>query len=391
VNLYRGLLLLERAEATEAAARFERARATDPDAVEPVASYYLGLAYESSNERARAEEALTRVRESSPDSVWAQQADQALQRMSQDRPPTYWFTAMVGIEYDDNVVLRGDGVELAQGISDDDSFAGVWYFDTGAELYRSGDWSAGILAAYSGSAYTDASDFDLQSPAVGAWLDRRFGETLLLRTQADYEFTWLDTDDFLSTYGVTTSLIKDLGESRLASGFLRFARYNFLFRTDTSPGPPGVDVKKERNRDGNEVTFGLDYSRFFGAKTLARTGYRYRHYDSRGDESDYNGFEFLVGARRELPYQMALDVGVNFEYRPYDNPSTFEDPPGSGRFDGDDREEFTWLVQAALERPINDLITATLRYSYYNNDSNVRTYDYDRNIVGLYFTIQLPQ
>ncbi len=48
-------------------------------------------------------------------------------------------------------------------------------------------------------------------------------------------------------------------------------------------------------------------------------------------------------------------------------------------------------MQVALERPINDLLTATLRYSYINNDSNVKTYDYDRNIVGLYFTIQFPR
>lgn len=391
VQLYRGLLLLHRAEATEAAARFERAMAADPDAVEPVASYYLGLAYESANERARAEEALARVRETHPDSVWAMEADQALQRMSQDRAPTFWVTAMMGMEYDDNVVLRGDDIDRPGGVSDDGSFAGIWYFDTGMELFRSGDWSAGVLAAYSGSAYTDASEFDLQSPAVGAWLDKRFGESLLLRTQADYEYTWLDTDDFLSTYGVTSSLIKDLGDARVASGFVRFARYDYLFRTDSSPGPPGVDVKQARNRDGNELTFGLDFSRYLDNKTLASTGFRYRHYDSRGKESDHNGFEFLIGARRQLPWQLAFDLGLSFEYRPYDNPSSFEDPPGSGRFDDDDRNEFSWRVEAALERPINEVLTASLRYTYYNNDSNVRTYDYDRNIVGLYFTVQFPR
>ena len=390
VHLYRGLLLLQRAEATEAAARFERARAADPAAVEPVASYYLGLAYESANERARAEKALARVRESSPDSVWALQADQALQRISQDWAPTYWVTAMTGIEYDDNPWLQGDGGPTRD-FSDDDSFAGVWYVDTGIELYRNGDWSAGALAAYSGSAYTSESDYDLQSPAVGAWLDKRFGETLLLRTQADYEFTWLDTDDYLSTYGVTAALIKDLGDSRVASGFLRFARYDFLFRTDSSPGPPGVDVRKYRNRDGNETTLGFDFSRYLGAETLAHTGFRYRHYDSRGGEYDYNGFEFLVGARQPLPWNLDLDLGLSFEYRPYDNPSSVEDPPGSGRFDDDDRNEYSWLVEVALERPINDVLTASLRYSYFNNDSNLRDYDYDQNIVGLYFTIQFPR
>ena len=66
-------------------------------------------------------------------------------------------------------------------------------------------------------------------------------------------------------------------------------------------------------------------------------------------------------------------------------------PPGSGRFDDDDRNEYSWLVEVALERPINDVLTASLRYSYFNNDSNLRDYDYDQNIVGLYFTIQFPR
>ena len=92
--------------------------------------------------------------------------------------------------------------------------------------------------------------------------------------------------------------------------------------------------------------------------------------------------------RRELPWRFVLDLGVAYEYRPYRNPSTFPDPPGSQppEYSSSPRKEHTWRVDAVLERPVHKFVTASLRYSYLNNDSNVAVFNYDRNLVGLYLT-----
>ncbi len=92
---------------------------------------------------------------------------------------------------------------------------------------------------------------------------------------------------------------------------------------------------------------------------------------------------------RELPYEFSIDLSASFEYRPYRNPSTF-DEVSPGVFDSSDRSETTWLFESVLERPLTKLVTGSIRYSYLDNNSNVDVYDYDRHIIGVYVTINLP-
>ena len=46
-------------------------------------------------------------------------------------------------------------------------------------------------------------------------------------------------------------------------------------------------------------------------------------------------------------------------------------------------------MQVALDRPILERVTATVRWLYRNNDSNTLVFDYDRHIVGGYVTVSL--
>jgi tetratricopeptide (TPR) repeat protein len=390
VHLYRGLLLIHEANSREAAAELERASSIDSQAVEPIASYSAGLAWEAAQERERAKAALQRVTAQAPNSVWAQQAERALEQMESQQEHRWWFSATAGMEYDDNVVLRGDGVQQPNGISNDDDGRGVWSFNGGYEVYRDETWTLGLLGSYAGSAHTDLRDFDLQSPSVSGWLDRKLSEETLLRLQSSFEYVWYDTEKYLASTGFSTTLYHDLGDAGSTSAFFRFSDLDYQFESDdVSPGPPGLDLGRARNYSGQEYALGFDYSRFFGEETLGRTGFRYRYFDSHR-EYTYDGFEFVLGVFRELPYQFSVDLALSFEYRPYHNPSTFEDPPGSGNFDSGDRSETSWLFETALERPLTRLLTGSIRYSYLDNNSNVDVYDYDRHIIGVYVTIDFP-
>ncbi len=304
VQLYRGLLLLHRAESRKAAAALERARTLDAQAVEPVASYYAGLAWQGAKDRARAQEALRRVQEQAPGTAWAEQAERALERSLEREELDWWVSLSAGLEYNDNVVLRGRGVQLPENISDDNDLGGIWTLDVGSELWRSGDWAAGLGASYEGSAYTDLSEFDLQSPGVTGWLDRKLNDSLLARLETDFEYTWLDGDKYVASYGATALLFADLDDASSGLGFVRYARNDFL---STPPGTPLGDGLNEaqtraaRDRDGNEVTVGFDYWRELGSLTLVSAGYRFRHYDADGSEYSYNSHEFVMGLRRPLP------------------------------------------------------------------------------------------
>ncbi|MDP7571038.1 MAG: tetratricopeptide repeat protein, partial [Myxococcota bacterium] len=76
--LYRGLALLDLAREEEAADRFDHASRIDTANMEPMASYYAGLAHQSLGRAAEAEAALRRVSALAPGSVWDRQAEAAL-------------------------------------------------------------------------------------------------------------------------------------------------------------------------------------------------------------------------------------------------------------------------------------------------------------------------
>jgi len=71
VYLYRGLLALGADAPAEAVPALERARGLDPEAVEPVASFYLAQALQATRQREAAIDALEVVVRDWPGTPWA--------------------------------------------------------------------------------------------------------------------------------------------------------------------------------------------------------------------------------------------------------------------------------------------------------------------------------
>ncbi len=441
VALYEGLVALERADVREAALRLEAARRAGPLEVEPVASYYAGIAWQRAREQEKAREALERVQRESPGTPWAQAAAAALTRaqaeaatrgfpdrrdtqavQQADRPlgtlaPDQeqlqrWAAFSVGAEYDDNVVLRGSGVELPSDIANDSDARLVFTAEAGMELFRSGDWSGGVIAAYYGSAHEDLNEFNSQYPTLTGWLDRRLDEANTLRLQYDFGYAWVDADPFLLHHTFTPALFHDWGESGTTRLFVSFDWNNFLFGNDdvedgvgvglacptatTTPcAPAGLNEESARNRDGFGMRAGLDHVYRVNDRLSLRGGYRYHRYSSRGREWSSQAHEGILGLRARLPLELVLDVQGSYTYEPYRNPSTFPDPPVLNGFQyalsDVRRREDTVQVDVIVERPVNEWLTASVRYSYVDNDSNRDVFDYDRNIFGGYLTVRFQR
>ncbi len=56
--------------------------------------------------------------------------------------------------------------------------------------------------------------------------------------------------------------------------------------------------------------------------------------------------------------------------------------------DDDERRDDVWRFEVELERPLSQRLTASLRYRYTHNRSNVTVFDYDRQILGAYLTVR---
>ncbi len=226
VALYRGLLLLADNRSTDAAEQFERASRMDP-AMDPLASYYAGIAWERAADKQKARAVLERIARRGPDDPWAREAQTALDRIEgepargtryQFGPGRWWARIIGGMEWDDNVVLRGDGTVLPGNISSQDDWRGFWSAEGGIEVFRSQNWAAGLIGGYHGNAHFDNQRFDLQYPTGSVWLDRRIDDTSFLRLQPFVGYAWTQTDPFLFNAGGTLSYHKGwakAGSSRL--------------------------------------------------------------------------------------------------------------------------------------------------------------------------------
>lgn len=384
VSFYRGVLLMEQAEPKPAAAALERAAGLDSSSVDPLASYYAGLAWESTGERRRAEAALQRAIDTAPGSDWAREAQRALDRLHESERKRWWVRGWGGVEYDDNVVLRGSGVSLPEDISGDHDWRGVWGMEAGLELLRTDRWSAGVIGAYAGAEEAKLDDFDYQYGTISAWLDRKLDDDTFVRIQPDASYTWFGGDPFLSSQGVTLSLHRDWGAGGSGRLFARWAYLNYLFGLQSVPFGSSA---QELNRDGNEYIAGYDHILPLGADTSLRGGLRYHRFITRGTEYTYNAYEGWLGARRELPFDFAVDVEGHYFYTPYRNASHYP-PPGTLVPISSRRRDNIWTVRVALERPITDHVTASAEWRWEDNDSNVAVFDYRREVVGAYLTIE---
>jgi tetratricopeptide (TPR) repeat protein len=105
--LYRGLIALRGGDNERAAPDLEAAALLSPALTEPVASYYAGLAWQGAGRKDDARTAFQRVIAlDGEDGAWGRQARELL---GATQPHPFSLRAMAGLEYDDNVILRGGG------------------------------------------------------------------------------------------------------------------------------------------------------------------------------------------------------------------------------------------------------------------------------------------
>jgi tetratricopeptide (TPR) repeat protein len=421
LELYTGLLLLRRSQLREGALALGRARAADASQVEPVASYYEALAWQSVNERELAREALERVKAVDGDGVWARRAEIALSgRELEDRN---WVSLTAGLEYDSNVVLRADGVPLATDISGESDGRGVWFLEAGAELFRSERFSGGLLASYAGSAHFDLNEFDTHFPTASLWLDFDVDNQTLLRARYGAGYAWVDYEPFVTSQNASLSVFRGWGEPGETEFFVgwNWADYHFdlpfvpqgtgaagsLCPGVTLPvppstlpcSPPGIDTMSALDRDGNglrtgfEHRYDVDTRGWRGLRDLVlRGGYVYELYRAHGTEYDYQGHQLGLGFEAGLPWRLELDVSAAFIYRPFEHPSVFPTPPVvAGRqylLRSEDRRDLVYQAGVELERPITSWLDGSVRYQYLRNDSNAVVFDYRRHVVGGYLIVR---
>ncbi len=399
-DLYLGLIRLQRSELREGAALLERARRMDPAAVEPVASYYEGMAWLAAGEQRRASEALARVRDVAPGSAWALAADHALAGAPGWGPRGSFAELTVGPEWNTNVTLAGS--DIAPGdISGRRDIDTVWSGFAGTEIYRGAAWSVGALASYTGNAHATLYEYDLEYPGASLWVDRRVSDATTLRLQSDFTYAWYGYQPYQVFGGLAPQAYQSWGDAGLTWAYARFYGGDYFFDNLDYPdqgrpggfGPPGVDEAAARNRDGWGLTAGALHTLPLPQIGIELRGaVNFLRYWSVGTEWRHEGYEGLVGFRTPLLWEIVLDGQAGFTYRAFRHPSTYpENNTLPLRYAGVRRRDKVWQFEVKIERPITPWLKASARYYYLANGSNTAAFNYRQQIWGGYLTLAFRQ
>ena len=406
--LYQGLVALDQADDAAAARLLDRARALGGDDLEPVVSYYGGLAWSRAGDRSAAREALERVVANWPGTDWAEQAALALGRLGEAENDLFGFLR-VGIERDDNVVLRGRGVRLPDEIGRDRDERLVWNGSLGSHLVEDGRDTIGAALAYSGNAHEDLDRFDTHFPSVIVWWDRVLASGWTSRVLGGAGYAWVDDAPFLLETRLGTSLHRELPRGARATLSTELYRHDFRFSNDDvfdgpgTPGapcpggatvlcgPPGIDESTARNRDGLGWIVALEGVQPLWAEAELFAGASYQRFDARGQEYSFSARSVSLGLQTPLAYGVELEVSARLTWRPYRNPTTFPEPDGlvAGQqyaLRGTDRRERELRTDVALVRPLNETLTVETRWTYERNRSTASVFDTRRHVLGAYLT-----
>ncbi len=392
IELYLGMLELQAGRLESATVALERARTVNAEAVEPVASYYEGLAHRSLGRSDRAREAFERVVDLAPGSDWADAAARMLATAPGWGPRESWIEATVGTEYDTNVTLAGTEITPGE-ISGRRDLSTVWSLVGGTEVYRGERFAVGALVSYYGSAFTRLYEYDLEYPGASIWVDRRLDDVTTFRFQSEFNYAWYGYQPYVALGALNPQLFRSFGDYGLTWAYAKFYGGDYFFDTVDLPsgvGPPGIDEAAERNRDGWGLTAGFVHTLPIPAWELdLRAGFNYYHYWSVGSEWRYDGYEpLLLGFSKVLPFGFIVDGQASFIYRTFYHPSTYpENNTLPLEFANVDRRDRVWQFEVKLERPITSWLKASARYYYLDNGSNTAVFNYRKQIWGGYLTL----
>jgi tetratricopeptide (TPR) repeat protein len=392
-ELYDALVLIGEDRRADALAALERARSADPASVEPVASYFEGVAASRQGESRRARSALERVAAADPGGPWGNQAKRQLDYLGRGLRSSQWLSLMAGFEWDSNSVLRSEGVDLPDGttvverIDRKGDSRMVWRANGGIEALRTLNWSGGAMLTYDGAGFQDSNQFNYHYPVGSLWLDRHLSERTTVHMQYDGGYAWADSKSWFDSHNLGPALYHDWGNGQQTRLFGRAFVWDFRFNRREEFGESAA-LAEYRDRDGHGLGVGAEH--VVTVNSLSSdlyAGVQGIKYKARGPEYSHRAVETWVGTRTRLPAEIFLTARAGFTYRPYNHHTSFIDP-GDATLEGKKRSDHVKRFEIGVERAVTANTSAALRWSWVDNLSNVDVFDYDRSILGGYFTVR---
>jgi hypothetical protein len=355
-----------------AAGSLKRARKDDPS--NPMVLLYLGVAYMSLGRDKEAAKALRACIEMNPNPEVVAMARDYLGQISAREKPEKRLSlfATLSFQYDDNVILKPEGLTTAELVADESDYRGVGFLWGEYRFLQGKPWLAGVRGSFYQSVHTSLHDYDLTDTSASLFGGYR-GDVMGLpyKVEGDYEFeyTWLDNKSYLDRHSGIVNL--DLSETSYLLTHVAYRGQKKDFHNQPLLEPAD-------DRDAFNHTAGFTQYLFFSEKTRhIHGGYFFDQDDAEGSNWDYTGHLVSAGFFTPLVYGVRFRLKSEYYWQNFDNThTTFLTK----------RKDREWTQHVSLDRDFGKYLNLSAYYVYQNHDSNLDVFEYDRNIVFLSVT-----
>jgi tetratricopeptide (TPR) repeat protein len=388
-ELYRALALRRLGRSDEAEAGLQRVAMLSPE-LAPETLLLLGISRMKSGDSQSAARLLHTAIELDPAGDTARRAQMLLPQPLMGST-TRWVSLMArsGVEYDSNVTLDS-GLPIAGtggGHADASSVFGAGLVVSPIRSERV-DLSLGYR--FDGSLHMDLNDYDLQNHLAYVSLLLRQSNRLAWRFDGVYNRSWFGEHDYGEAMLARPNLFLSFGERLGVTHFYADVSHQSYFQ---KPALTSLDRDGNLYGAGIEQTFAVPGWRP-ALLTLGARGSRFQSEatkDVLGFMGAYDNtrWEGNVLLRAPLVWNVQGILGLSLAYEHYDHANVLDFLTDNGHGDPTPTPRRDWVadVGVTLIRPVYRHVDAEIGWHFTRRDSNVDLYNYDRHLVGLYFTV----
>jgi hypothetical protein len=293
-----------------------------------------------------------------------------LELVSRKTRKPWKLSISAGGGYDSNVLLLGDGLPLPVSITNKGAGYGRFTLDGSYEWRLTPDDH--VVAGYSflSKIYDNVHAADLNDHYWFGQYSHRIDEDSQATLLVSDEFQLADDQPFSNQVAVRPAIShnwKDCGFDFVTSElYYQYAWTEYYF--------PILANVFDRDSDTHTVGY-TEYYRVPETEFRAWAGYSHTWNESDGLDFDYGQHSLQIGFRTPVVWEIEAKAFYTHTWNSYQNLNTLS-PAGRLTKRRDDGDFFTVM----LTRPINDMLSAYVRYDYNQNGSNIAFYQYDQHI-----------
>ncbi len=288
---------------------------------------------------------------------------------AEEEEKPYRLNVTAGAQFDDNVTVEANNPILPEAQRQEDGMI-IAYIDAGADLLNKGKIKIKADYSFYHNFHFDLNDYNVQYHKVSPTVELQLTDIIKPEIGYMYEHTLFGGDRYSRVNTFFTAV--NIKEGKEHSTDITY-KYRDLDYDNTALF---ID---NAIRTGHQSLIGIMQN--FEADKLKADIY---YFDDRtradADYWSYNGFK--LGA--DINYQAMTDLYLTVSAQ-YSNDEYREIFPGFT----EKREDKTQQYSLVITYRISDKMTLYLTEDYTSNDSNLNTFEYDRNVIGLLLTVAL--